>query len=161
MSGLRIKRDHVGKVIKSLHALLAKDVLVGVPAMRAERKEKGKPVNNAEIGYWMEFGAPGANIPARPHLFPGIEDSKPEVLPRFRKAAEAGLVGNVAEVDRQLNAAGLIAVNYVRAKVNSNIAPALSERSLAARRRRGVTRENTLVDTGQYRNSITYVTRKK
>ena len=73
----------------------------------------------------------------------------------------AALDGDVQQVGRRLNRAGIVAASAVKAKINSNIQPALSERTLADRRQRGVTRENTLVDTGQYRNSITYVVRDK
>jgi hypothetical protein len=49
----------------------------------------------------------------------------------------------------------------VKAKINSNIQPKLADSTLEARRRRGVTRENTLVDTAQLRNSVTHVIRSK
>ncbi|MNT50592.1 hypothetical protein D3C72_1875180 [compost metagenome] len=60
-----------------------------------------------------------------------------------------------------MGGAGMTASNSVKAKINSNIRPELAESTLEARRQRGVTRENTLVDTGQLRNSVTYVIRNK
>ena len=56
-----------------------------------------------------------------------------------------------------MRAAGMEASASVKNKIDSNVPPELSERTLAARKRRGVTRTDTLVDTGQFRNSITYV----
>jgi hypothetical protein len=41
--------------------------------------------------------------------------------------------------------------------INSNVGPPLKPGTLAARRRRGLKRTNTLVDTGQMRNAVTYV----
>lgn len=92
---------------------------------------------------------------------PGVQDARPKFEPQLQKGVEAALDGDLEKVNRSLNRAGLVAQNSVRAKINSNIPPKLADSTLAARRRRGVTRENTLVDTGQYRNAITYVIRKK
>lgn len=158
---LTIKRDHLARTLKALHALTGQDVLVGIPTTRTERKEKGEPVNNAEIGYWMEFGAPAANIPARPFLIPGVQAVRPQVNDRMRKAAQAALMGDLAGVERQLTGAGTTAASSVKNLINDGIAPELSARTLAARRARGVTRTKPLVDTAQLRNSITYVIRKK
>ncbi|CAN0620502.1 conserved protein of unknown function [Burkholderia multivorans] len=156
-----MKIDRLDEVLKSIAGLVQKEVLVGVPDSTAGRKDDGEPISNAEIGYIQEHGSPANNIPARPHLVPGVQDAQPKFTPQLQKGVEAALDGDLEQVDRRLGSAGLIAQNSVRAKVNSNIAPELADSTLEARRRRGVTRENTLVDSGQYRNSITYVIRKK
>ncbi|RQZ89895.1 hypothetical protein DF053_08605 [Burkholderia cepacia] len=156
-----MKIDRLDEVLKSISGLVQKEVLVGVPDSIAGRKDEGEPLSNAEIGYIMENGSPANNIPARPHLVPGVQDARPKFEPQLQKGVEAALDGDLEKVDRSLNRAGLVAQNSVRAKINSNIQPKLADSTLAARRRRGVMRENTLVDTAQYRNSITYVVRKK
>ncbi|MBY4726606.1 MULTISPECIES: hypothetical protein [Burkholderia] len=156
-----MKVDRLDEVLKSIAGLVKQEVLVGVPDSTAGRKDDGQPLSNAEIGYIQETGSPANNIPARPHLVPGVQDARPKFEPQLQKGVEAALDGDLEQVQRRLNMAGIAAQNSVRAKVNSNIAPELAESTLEARRRRGVTRENTLVDTGQYRNSITYVIRKK
>ncbi|MBN3822348.1 hypothetical protein G3O00_01790 [Burkholderia sp. Ac-20384] len=156
-----IKIDRLDQVLKSISGLVQREVLVGVPDSTAGRKDQGQPLSNAEIGYIMESGSPANNIPARPHLVPGVQDARPKFEPQLQKGVEAALDGDLEQVNRRLNMAGLAAQNSVRTKVNSNVAPELAESTLEARRRRGITRENTLVDTGQYRNSITYVVRKK
>ncbi|WP_322067493.1 hypothetical protein [Burkholderia cenocepacia] len=156
-----MKIDRLDEVLKSIAGLVRQEVLVGVPDSTAGRKNEGEPLSNAEIGYIQETGSPANNIPARPHLVPGVQDARPKFEPQLQKGVEAALDGDLEQVQRRLNMAGIAAQNSVRAKVNSNIAPELAESTLEARRRRGVTRENTLVDTGQYRNSITYVIRKK
>ncbi|KWN75795.1 hypothetical protein [Burkholderia ubonensis] len=153
--------DRLNEVLKSIAGLVQKEVLVGVPDSTAGRKDQGEPLSNAEIGYILENGSPANNIPARPHLVPGVQDARPKFEPQLQKGVEAALDGDLEKVERSLNRAGLVAQNSVRAKINSNIQPKLADSTLAARRRRGVTRENTLVDTAQYRNSITYVVRKK
>ncbi|KVC45201.1 hypothetical protein [Burkholderia diffusa] len=159
MDGMKI--DRLDEVLKSISGLVQKEVLVGVPDSTAGRKDEGEPLSNAEIGYILEHGSPANNIPERPHLVPGVQDARPKFEPHLQKGAEAALDGDLEKVNRSLNRAGLVAQNSVRAKINSNIPPKLADSTLAARRRRGVTRENTLVDTGQYRNAITYVVRKK
>lgn len=146
---------------RALQALTGQDVLVGVPSDRAGRKTAADPVNNAEIGYWQEFGAPAANIPPRPHLVPGIEKARDKIDAQFRAAAEAALAGRLAEVERRMHAAGLLAQNSVRGMISDRLEPALSPRTLAARKARGRTGDMPLIDTGQYRASITYVLRKK
>ncbi|AIO23994.1 hypothetical protein [Burkholderia cepacia] len=156
-----MKVDRLDEVLKSIAGLVKQEVLVGVPDSTGGRKDDGEPLSNAEIGYIQETGSPANNIPARPHLVPGVQDARPKFEPQLQKGVEAALDGDLEQVQRRLNMAGIAAQNSVRAKVNSNIAPELAESTLEARRRRGVTRENTLVDTGQYRNSITYVIRKK
>ncbi|KVP48398.1 hypothetical protein WJ95_20495 [Burkholderia ubonensis] len=153
--------DRLDEILKSISGLVQKEVLVGVPDGTAGRKDQGEPLSNAEIGYILENGSPANNLPARPHLVPGVQDARPKFEPQLQKGVEAALDGDLEKVDRSLNRAGLVAQNSVRAKINSNIQPKLADSTLAARRRRGVTRENTLVDTTQYRNSITYVVRKK
>ncbi|HDR8927232.1 TPA: hypothetical protein QDA78_003657 [Burkholderia vietnamiensis] len=159
MDGMKI--DRLDEVLKSISGLVQKEVLVGVPDSTAGRKDESEPLSNAEIGYILEHGSPANNIPERPHLVPGVQDARPKFEPQLQKGVEAALDGDLEKVNRSLNRAGLVAQNSVRAKINSNIPPKLADSTLAARRRRGVTRENTLVDTGQYRNAITYVIRKK
>ncbi|MDN7413504.1 hypothetical protein QZM42_33805 [Burkholderia vietnamiensis] len=159
MDGMKI--DRLDEVLKSISGLVQKQVLVGVPDSTAGRKDESEPLSNAEIGYILEHGSPANNIPERPHLVPGVQDARPKFEPQLQKGVEAALDGDLEKVNRSLNRAGLVAQNSVRAKINSNIPPKLADSTLAARRRRGITRENTLVDTGQYRNAITYVIRKK
>lgn len=174
---MRITKDGVAAMLKSLHTLTGQDVLVGIPSVRTERLEKGEPINNATIGYIQENGSPAKNIPARPHLIPGIRNAQPLIVARFRKATIAALSGEQAEVNRQLDAAGSEAASAVKAVLNAGIAPALSQSTLEARARRGrkgaiaelknraagnapgTDLAKPLIDTGQYRNSITYVRR--
>ncbi|KVC71445.1 hypothetical protein WI73_11545 [Burkholderia ubonensis] len=153
--------DRLDEILKSISGLVQKEVLVGVPDSTAGRKDQGEPLSNAEIGYILENGSPANNIPARPHLVPGVQDARLKFEPHLQKGVEAALDGDLEKVDRSLNRAGLVGQNSVRAKINSNIQPKLADSTLAARRRRGVTRENTLVFSGQYRNSVIYVVRKK
>lgn len=171
------KIDKFGDALKAVDMLMKTDVLVGVPDDKAGRNED--EMSNAEIGYINEFGSPAQNIPERPHLMPGISAARDEISARLEKASQAALNGKPQMVYRQLQAAGLIAQRSVRAKVNSGEFVPLSDQTLqerANRGRKGAKAEiasrligndpttdfaKPLVDTGQYRNSITYVIREK
>lgn len=153
--------DGVAALMKALHALTGQDVLVGIPSTATARKEKGEAADNAMLGYIHEFGAPAANIPARPFLVPGVAAAADKINERFRKAAEAALTRDPGGVARNMVGAGMAAAASVKSLINDGIAPALSERTLAARQAKGYKGTKPLVRTGQLRNSITYVMRKK
>lgn len=159
-----VVQDHSDAIEAAVRDLLKSDVLIGIPAEADDRKpepgEKRK-IGNAEIGYIMEYGAPEANIPARPHLEPGVEDASAEISFRMEKAAQAALEGDAAGVQRRLEEVGIVGMNAVRKKITDGPFAPLSDRTLAARRRRGRTGEKPLIDTGQYRRSVTYVVRPR
>lgn len=152
-------QDNFASIIKAISDIAKKDVLVGIPDSAPDREEG--PLSNAQIGYILETGSPANNLPARPFLVPGVQDVQEQCADRLERAADAALNGSKQAAERQLTSAGLIAENSVKRKINSNIQPKLADSTLEARRRRGVTRESTLVDTGQLRNSVTHVVRNK
>lgn len=173
------KVDRLKQVLQSINGLVDQQVLVGVPDSTAGRKDQGAPLSNAEIGYIQENGAPEINLPARPHLVPGVMDAQPKTLPRLQKGVEAALDGDIDGAKRQMSVAGQIAQMTVRKLISSGISPALSDATLrnrARRGRKGAKQElearaagqqpstdlaKPLLDTAQYRNAITYVLRKR
>lgn len=157
-----VVKDNVAAVLAAIQGLVNRQVLVGIPSAKAERSnEPGEPINNAQLGYIHEFGSPLANIPARPFLIPGVEMVEDKVTDRLQKAAKAAIKGDSNKVEAELHAAGLAAQAGARFQLNSGEHEALAPSTLAARRRRGRTGDKPLVDTGQLRNSITYVVRDK
>lgn len=158
--GKVITKDHLEDVLKSINSLVKEQTLVGIPADHAARHEEGEPINNAAIGYIEEFGSPANNIPARPSLIPGVEAAKPEIIKQLRKGVDGALEGRLDAGEKALHRAGIVAVNSVRAKINEGIPPPLAPATIAARKRRGRTGTKPLIDTGQFRNAITYVLRK-
>jgi phage gpG-like protein len=156
----KVTIDRLAQVLASMSELVKKDVLVGIPDSAPERRDE-TPLSNAQIGYIQEFGSPAANIPARPFLIPGVENAQPEVLESLRAGTRAALDGNVGQVERSMVSAGIKAQNAVRAKIQDGPFAPLAPRTLAARRKRGRTGDKPLLDTGQLRNSVTYVLRKK
>lgn len=158
-----IVRDELPKLNAALRALTANRVLVGIPAEDALRRpdpdEGGPPINNAALLYIHEHGAPEANIPARPSLFPGIATVQGEINKRFETCARDALAGKTVNVTRTLTIVGLIAQNAVKAKITEGPFIPLAPATLAARRRKGRTGERPLIDTGQMRNAVTFVIR--
>lgn len=154
-SGMQMITDALPDLLRRLAAVAQRDVLVGVPA--GEGRDDGP--TNAEIGYQNEFGSPANNIPARPHLLPGVAAVQDKVVAKLAQAADAAATGRPSDAERQLHAAGLLAQNSVRRTLTTTAYRPLSERTLAERRARGRTGTKPLIDTGQYRRSITYVVR--
>lgn len=180
---IKMTVDKLGEIMKSINSLVSKDVLVGIPDSKAERRdEDGEPINNAQLGYIHEFGSPINNLPARPFLNTGVEDAKEEIAEQLEKAANSALSGKYAQMEAGFNKAGIVAQNSVKNKINSGQFAPLADSTLRARVSRGGSRGKAaerelasrsegnapsnaeikpLIDTGQLRNSITYVVRKK
>jgi phage gpG-like protein len=158
-SGLHTIHDNVAKATAGIEKLATTRVMVGVPAEKGSRSD-AEPINNAALAYIHENGAPEAGIPARPFLKPGIDTKQAEITTALEKTGRAALDGNPEAVDRGFNIVGLIGQNAVRAKINTGPFTPLTEATVAARRARGRTGTKPLIDTGQLRNSLTYVIRK-
>jgi hypothetical protein len=186
MPSVTITKDNVSKVFKEIADLVGKQVLIGIPD-NGQNKRDDEPVNNATIGYAMEFGLPANNVPARPFLIPGVKKARSAALRQLRQSADAALNGDAKGVDAGLARAGIVASNEVKHQINSNIPPPLKPETIRGRHRARQTkmRESeevylrmvargidpgaaqadvgivALINTGQLRNSITYVVRKK
>ena len=156
-SGVEKVQSRMGDVVKAVDLATRSQVLVGVPSTTAGNRDG--PINNAALAYIHDNGSPEANIPARPFMHPGIDDITPEIKERVKNIGKAAIKGRADAVDKGLNALGMVAASSIKNRINSNTPPPLAESTLAKRRARGVTRTNTLVDTGPMRNSITYVIR--
>ncbi|HHG9959574.1 TPA: hypothetical protein ACPZLH_000692 [Yersinia enterocolitica] len=191
-SGLKVRVDKANSVLAALKSIGNKDVLVGIPESTSNRSpEEGEKVTigNAQIGYINECGSPAQNIPARPHLQPGVQSVQDKTIAKLKQAAQATFDGNSGAADKALNQAGLIASNAVKRYMTiTNLVP-LADSTLEARARRGRkgaarelarrsgdssvmdkndagqfisnTNARPLIDEGQYRRAITYVVRNK
>jgi hypothetical protein len=179
-AGVTMTRDRLPDVLRAVRALERNQVLVGIPPAKVDREGADEgPITNAAIGYINEFGSPAQNIPARPHLIPGVREAEKRIVARLRAAGDSALRGSETAIMRQLTAIGLVAQNSVRAKVTLGPFAPLSPRTLEARARRGrqgaaralaaleagkppdAADARPLIDTGEYRRSITFVIRPK
>ncbi|TGC25033.1 hypothetical protein [Escherichia sp. E1130] len=176
-SGVKITTDNAQAILDSLKALTSKEVLIGIPAEDSEREDV--PFGNAGIGYLNEYGSPAQNIPARPHLQPGVKSAESQTVPQLKDAALAAFDGNESSAEQSLERAGQLAVNGVRAFINAADFVPLADSTVEARARRGrkgakaemarraagdlpgTDGAKPLVDTGQYVRAITYVVRDK
>lgn len=155
-----VSKDRTDEVLKSIRDLTKLRAYVGVPDVNAGR-EDDEPISNAEIGYLMENGSPSQNIPPRPHLVPGVASAGDKIANHLEKGAKKALGGAPEAVDIAMNRAGLEGSSAVKRKIDEGPFDPLAPRTLQARKARGRTGEKPLIDTGQYRNAITYVVRKK
>ena len=163
MSLITVKRGSPD-LLKAVAELTKARTLVGVPAEEAGRDpEEGEPdpLNNAEIAYIQDNGAPEANIPARPFMRPGIMDARDKIVARMKSGTIKTLKGDKQAPMAMFEAVGLIAQAAIRKRINDGPFAPLSPRTLAERLRRGRTGTRPLIDTGQLRNSINYVIRKR
>ena len=84
--------DRVKQIADAVEKVASYDVLVGVPAEKAGRRD-GAPFNNAELAYIHNFGSPAHRIPPRPFMTQGVRKAQKQVTPLFRQAALDALVG--------------------------------------------------------------------
>ena len=173
-NGVSVIIDKVQATTKSIAGLAGSRVLVGYPE---ETSYRNGAINNPTLGYIHEHGAPEINLPARPHLVPGIEGGKKTLVSWMEAAAKAALNGDEKKLLAALNAAGLAGQSLVRGKIQAGIPPPLKQATVTARRRRKLRgmsafdqakseyrRKATkpahvtpLIDTGALLQSINYV----
>ena len=160
---VKILGEGLPLLIRAVQALSKDQVLVGVPADSAPRQNASDP-SNATLAYIHEYGAPEANIPARPFLGPGIMDARAAVAEAFKQAGIQALKDTASlrgtqggsAVEKGLHTAGSIARDAVKAKVERGPFKALSPRTLARRRAKGNAGTRPLLDTEQMYEAITY-----
>lgn len=187
-------KDATKVVLERIKALTKSEVLVGIPDANAARtdaedaEKKGEPINNAVIGYVHEFGLPEKNIPARPHLFPGISDAKDRIAKVLGNGARKVLSGDAGAGESALTRAGTIAETAVKERIKDGLSPPLAAATVRNRFRGRQTKKmrkgeveylrlvaegktleaaasatgiKPLDDTGQYLKAITHVVRPK
>ena len=103
-------------------------VLIGIPGDEP-RGDGAFP--NASRGYVFEFGSPAINMPARPHLVPGIEAVLPEITERLKAAASAAVDGG--DPGPGLAAAGQAGVNSVKGMITNKLEPPIQPISYLSR----------------------------
>ena len=161
-SGLTVRADNAQSILDALKTLANKDVLVGIPEGKDERQGHDEgDFGNAAIGYINENGSPKQNIPARPHLKPGVRSVEQDYLPHLKAAAQKALEGNAEGAATSLDCAGTVAANGVKRYITITGFTPLADATIANRLRRGRTGNKPLIDTGEYRRSITHIVRDK
>jgi len=178
---IKLLIDNLPSFKRNFKELTSKEVFVGVPSGKANRKDSKEP-NNAMLAYIHDNGSPARNIPARPFMKPGIERAQRDIEKAMEIGAKQCLDGATETVDIALHRVGLIAQRSIRNRINEGISPPLAESTLKARIRnkkavKGALAElkrraagkaasatvnaKPLIQTGQLRNSINYVIKDK
>lgn len=142
-------------ILDAVAALSKVEVLVGVP--HGESRSDADGMSNAQIGYLLETGSPAMNLEPRPHLVPGVEAVQDIVGQQLTKAVDSALQGNKKRMFFLLGTAGMKATMSVKNLINAGDFAPLMPSTVKARKKRGRKSIKPLVDTGQYRNSQTYV----
>lgn len=158
-SGLTVRADNAQSILDALKTLVNKDVLVGIPESKDERDDGD--IGNAAIGRINEDGSPLQNIPARPHLKPGVRSVEQDFMPHLKSAARKALEGDAEGAVTSLDRAGTVAANGVKRYITITGFTPLADTTIANRLRRGRTGNKPLIDTGEYRRSITHIVRDK
>lgn len=158
-SGLTVRSDSAQSILDALKTLANKDVLVGIPESKDERDDGD--IGNAAIGYINENGSPAQNIPPRPHLKPGVRSVEQDFIPHLKSAARKALEGDAEGAVTSLDRAGTVAANGVKRYITITGFTPLADATIANRLRRGRTGNKPLIDTGEYRRSITHIVRDK
>jgi hypothetical protein len=145
----------IAKLAADIQAAALKHALVGVP----EDDQVGRETaSNALLAYIHDNGSVIAGIPQREFMRPGIKNAESNIAAALKNGIQLAVIARDPELMQAgLHRAGLTAQSAIRAKITSNISPALASSTLKRRRQRGVTRTSTLIDTGALRQSITYV----
>ncbi len=178
-SPLSITGKEVSDLVAAVQTLARVQVLVGFPAEEEVAREDSS-INNASLGYIHDQGAPEANIPARPFMEPGIASVQDRIDAEFERMALMVLSrASAADLEPHYHKVGLIAKLAIQNKINDGVPPPLANSTLAARARRGskgarleleqrrqgvapgTSLSKPLVDSGQMRNAVNYVLRKK
>ncbi len=153
-------KDNLPKVMAAVKTLTAKQVLVGFPADTTMRAGDGS-ATNAMIAYVHDKGSPARNIPQREFMRTGLLAGQAKIEKHLAGGARAALAGDLEAVEKSFEAVGMVATNAIKAKLRSGPFAPLSEKTLAARRRRGRTGDKPLNDTGQLTRAVTFVTRAR
>jgi hypothetical protein len=137
----------------ALEALSNKKLLVGVTG-----KDERTDINltNSQLMLIHEYGVTEVKIPARPVLYPVLNQQSDYIKQSFWEATQYALRGEDNHVDKQLHYLGQYLVNKIKERILSYIPPPLKLKTLQARQRRGNFGIIPLYDTHQLIQAFGY-----
>lgn len=155
-----ISPSRMKAVVERAKAMTRKRCFVGIPSEAAAR-EDGSTINNAQIGFINEFGMPEKNIPARPHLVPGVRRVDKKMVELLADGGKRALTDDNYDPTTSLEKSGLVAISSVKELITDGLSPPLSPATIAGRRRGKEDEPGALplIDTGNYMAHLTYVVR--
>lgn len=152
---IKVRKDIYKQVKKKLLDFSKQDLLIGVPQEKTQREGNERSITNAELMFIHTNGSPARNIPKRPTIEPTIDENKAKITEKFKNAVNK-ILQNKGDGKDDLEKLGLWIVNKVKARFGSD---ELAENAPSTIAKKGSDRP--LIDTGQLRNSVTYVIRNK
>lgn len=158
--------DFTDAIMTGIRSLQDQETLVGIPSGEASRDQlpngESPEINNAAILFINEFGSPANNIPARNPMKTGIRRAQERIAEEYKTAAKKALSRGQAAVETHFERVGIIASNSVKQVINQQIdMDPPSDATLLAREREGFKGTKALIVTGQTRNAITYVVKRR
>lgn len=186
-SNLKVTRNSVKDLQRSLALLPRRELLVGFPEETATRDEAADPeghplgpITNAVLAYIHDNGAPERNIPARSFMVPGMDAARGSVISILSSTARAVLTRKDPDiVEKGFTRAGIVVQASIRSVFTAGIPPPLAESTLQARARKGQkgARQELdnraqgmqpstefvkpLIESGQLRRAVNFVIRAK
>lgn len=124
--------------------------------------ENTRPIGNVELAVIHEYGAPMARIPARSFLYSTLHANRKEYAALIEKLIKA-VIERKMTVDKGLNLLGMRVANDAKNRIASGaIKQDLAPSTIAAKvRKHGSGAIKALIDSGQLKNSITWVVESK
>lgn len=180
MFDLKVTRTSTASAVnESLKKLARKAVYVGIPESAAAR-DIGR-INNAQLMYIHTNGSPLKHIPVRPVIEPALEANKAIVMEQLERVAEATLDGDDQMAEQALIAAGRVGANAAKRWFTDSRNGWPKNKPSTVRNKirklRGTSYQEALdildsdgdisaidtplIDTGELRRSITFVTGEK
>lgn len=143
-------------VIKRMSECTKSYVEVGYIDQTETHKGESKPITNLLIAQVQEFGSNYNNVPARPFLYPALDDCKPRIIKALNKAIQ-GVLNGYNSMPPTLEVIGTMVRDRAKGRITQQVGFApLSPWTLRARKRKGFKGTKALIITGQLRNAIQY-----
>jgi hypothetical protein len=115
----------------------------------------GSRIGNIALAAILENGAPSMNVPPRPFMKPGMDPMKSQARDAMKQAADMLYKKNNEEAREILGTLGRRSVMSIREVMESGVPPPLDQKSAERKFRKGYPDE-TLIKTGQLRDSISF-----
>jgi hypothetical protein len=147
--------DNMPLVQAWVNSIKKVSLYVGITEQTDDREYPAR-IGNIALAGILENGAPSMNVPPRPFMKPGLAAVKNEAREMMKKAATNLYEGKNDLALAVLEELGRKSVQSIQGMIGSNVPPRLDPGSVKRRKRRGIESTDTLVETQQLKESITY-----
>jgi hypothetical protein len=145
--------DTLADIEGALEALSGRKLIVGITG-KDERTDTD--LTNSDLMIIHEYGAFEKNIPARPVLYPVLDQQSNYIKNSLWETVQYALRGQYDYVDKQLDYLGRYLVDKIKERILAHIPPPLKPKTIKARQRSGNFGIIPLYDTKQLINSFGY-----